>query len=71
MSAPNKPAFYPQAGTRGWRVPAAPECPNWSAQEYAWIYANKRNHGASHIDAWNETEVYRKEQECGGGKKTQ
>ena len=40
----------------GWDVPAAPECPYWSAQDDAIYYAKLRNDGMSHLKAWEYAE---------------
>ncbi len=40
-------------------MPAAPECPYWSAQDDALYYAKMRNGGMSHFRAWEYTEARR------------
>jgi hypothetical protein len=44
----------------GWRIPQAPECPKWMSQSEAMRYAELRNQGMPHIQAWHYTNSERK-----------
>jgi hypothetical protein len=40
----------------GWSIPEAPECPHWGSRADAQMYADLRNRGLNHEDAWDRVQ---------------
>jgi len=65
MSLENRKEFRPHERLDGaWEILGAPECPAWATRHDAQHYANARNKGTNHADAFADVMEARKRRDA-------